>query len=193
MQHLLRDFDTTLFQPEDWYLDIATTFAGEDEAGHPFCLFASPDSHPEIIEHYSDTSIAQCEHFVASKSGGYQKDEVAQTGVFAGFRIPFRDVGEDGTAFLQVYSSEKSISYRLDAIKKTKTTSIHSVLDDWQAERESFFVPLQSAFTNASSTHSVALRVESRVRYDCYPHAHHEVPEARLRPWLRRTNNSAFW
>lgn len=193
MNHLLREFDQELFPETGWYLDIATTVSYEDDNEHPLCLFASPDSHPEIIKHFSGTNIGQCENFVLSNSGGYERDEVAHTGVFAGFRIPFEDPGDEGVCYLQVYSSEKSVTYRVDAATKAKVTSVQKVLRDWPAEKKDYFVPLQAALTSASATHSVALRIESRVKYHNYPTAHHEIHVERIWPWLRYANNSAFW
>ncbi|KAF8597006.1 hypothetical protein BDV93DRAFT_562741 [Ceratobasidium sp. AG-I] len=193
VKRIVADFDSSLFVDGDWFLDMATTLCAEDESEHPLSVFASADAHPQIIDYFSDKGFAQCQRWVDSNSGGYHKDELAHLGAFAGLRMTFKEPGEFGIHYLQVYSSEKSLTYRADAVHKAKRTSVSRVLSDWQQERQNFFIPLQSAWTKASATHSTAVRIESRVPFNSYPYVHLHIPNRFLISWLRYTNNSAYW
>ncbi|KAG9085041.1 hypothetical protein FRC06_003758 [Ceratobasidium sp. 370] len=194
---LLADFKPAMFTPGDWFLDIGTTLSGsrEDEDGvqHPVSLFVNPRYHPEIMNFYSGKPISVCQHWVTTGSGGYQRDEIAHLGDIAGFRIDFDEPGADRVHYLQVYSSEKSVTYHVDNLMKAKRTSPHAVLTNWKRERDAYFVPLRHAFANASASHSVAVRIESRVGFESYPHVHLMVPGHSTSFWLYQMDNTAYW
>jgi hypothetical protein len=164
----------------------------EDGDEHPVSAFAFTELHPEIISHFSGHSLAECAGWVSHNTGGYQKDEIAHLGFFSGFRIPIKNP-EDGVHYLQVYSTEKNLSYRVDTAQKSKRTSVHKALSNWQGERQNHFIPLQTAFTRASATHSVAVRIESRVFYENYPTVHYRIDDELICKWFGWVNNSAYW
>jgi hypothetical protein len=192
VETLLSDFDTTQFRPNEWYLDICTTVSVVDNDDRPVCAFPSVDAHPEIISHFSGLTVDDCNRLVRSKSSGYEKDEAAHLGDFAGLRIPFEGA-ESGVHYLQVYGTEKSLTYHLSGNQKAKRTSAANVLTNWERERGTHFIPLQNALIDASSTHSVAVRFESRVAFEVYPYVHLEIPLQTLYPWLFYLNNTVFW
>ncbi|KAG8720475.1 hypothetical protein FRC08_000123 [Ceratobasidium sp. 394] len=194
---LLADFKPEMFTKGDWFLDIGTTLSGsrEDEDGllRPVSLFVNSRYHAEITNFYSGKPIGVCQHWVTTGSGGYHKDEIAHLGDIAGFRIDFDEPGEDGVHYLQVYSSEKSVTYHIDHLMKAKRTSPHAVLTNWKRERDAYFAPLRHAFANASASHSVAVRIESRVGFESYPHVHLMVPGHSIALWLYQMDNTAYW
>ena len=189
----MRDFNVEIFPADAWFFDIATTVAIGDQGRHPVSSFPFSELHPEIISHFTGHSVAQCARWVSNESGGYQKDEIAHLGFFSGFRIPIKEPSDFGVHYLQVYSTEKNLSYRTDSAQKSKRTSIHKVLSDWQGERKNFFIPLQNAFTNASETHTVAVRFESRVSYENYATVHFKLDNVQIIQWIGWINNSAYW
>lgn len=196
MEGVLKDFDTTQFEPKCWYLDIATTVTVSDDEDAPSrCTFASATAHAEIINHFTGASRENCYGWVDGRAGCYARDEVAHLGAVAGFRFTYPSPVPDdcGVHYLQVYSTDKSVAYKVDAASKAKQTSPRQVLEDWDREREHHFLPLQHAFTESSRTHGVALRFESRVSFEFYPQVHLRIPDETLRPWLYRLKNSTFW
>jgi hypothetical protein len=196
VESVLKDFDTADFLPGRWYLDIATTVTFSDSEEAPSdCAFASAGMHAEIIHHCTGASREDCYGWVDGRRGCYEKDEVAHLGDVAGFRFTYpRPVPEAcGVHYIQVYSTEKSVTYRVDAASKAKRTSPREVLVDWDRERAHHFLPLQQAFKESSRTHGVAVRIESRVSFEFYPQVHMRIPDETIRLWLYRMTNSAFW
>lgn len=181
-----------------WYLDIATTISVTDNDNYPLCAFVNTAAHAEIIKSFTGKTIDQCHRWVNSLTGGggiYQRDEVAHLGDLAGFRLDLskHEPGDYGLYYMQVYSTEKSVTYHLDGVKRAKRSSAFRVIDNWNKERQQHFIPLQKAFIDASQTHDVAVRIESRVEYDSYPLVHLKIDEPYLRQWLLQLDNTAFW
>jgi hypothetical protein len=196
VEGVLKDFDTENFLPGHWYLDIATTITVSDNEEAPSeCAFASARMHAEIIHHCTGASRESCHSWVDDRKSFYEKDEVAHLGDAAGFRFtyPHPVPAACGVHYVQVYSTDKSVTYRMDAASKAKRTSPLEVLADWDREREHHFLPLQQAFKESSRSHGVALRIESRVSFEFYPQVHIRIPDETIRLWLYRMTNSTFW
>ncbi|KAG9098673.1 hypothetical protein FRC06_006083 [Ceratobasidium sp. 370] len=194
MDGVLEYFDTDLFQPGCWFLDIATSVTVSDDSDvSPACAFASTRMHAEILSHFLEEDVEQCERWVAGQGGFYQKDEVAHLQGIAGFRFTNPNSDMNGVHYVQVYSSEKSVTYNLDAPNKAKRTSPFKLLKDWDQARKSHFQPLANAFRDSSRTHSVALRIESRVEFYYSLRVHLHIDDDILRGWLYRVDNAVFW
>ncbi|KDN35624.1 hypothetical protein RSAG8_11419, partial [Rhizoctonia solani AG-8 WAC10335] len=157
VERLLSDFNTADFQAGCWFLDLATTV------------------HPEMISYLTGVDLAQAERWVRTKGGCYRRDEVAHLGDMAGYAIVIPGPGIDGVHFIQVYSTDKSVTYRVDGPKKAKRTSPFRIVTDWKA------LP------------AVAVRIESRISFEHYPLHHHFIPLDTIRPWFLWLSNSTFW
>ncbi|KAG8704322.1 hypothetical protein FRC08_002293 [Ceratobasidium sp. 394] len=192
---VLHDLVPAEFADDEWYIDIATSLSGRlaGPDGFPVSLFVDSELHPEIINHFSGKPLGNCSTWVKKRSGGYQKDEVAHVGRFAGFRITFDTPGAYGIRYLQVYTTEKSVTYHVDGRKRAKRTSPHLVLKDWETERDQHFSPLAEAYFHAAASHPVAVRIESRVPFEAYPYVHLELTGATLEPWLLCVRNTHIW
>ncbi|KAG8782048.1 hypothetical protein FRC12_021263 [Ceratobasidium sp. 428] len=187
------------FVAGEWFLDIATNIDVHVKTGRngwtPWCLFVDSDLHPEILNHFTGLSIARCADIARGPNQGYEKDQVAHISRFAGFRAVFDedDGAAEGLVYLQVYTSEKSLTYHLDGHKRAKRTSPHAVLSDWKVESSQYFQPLIDAFFDASGTHPVAVRIESRVPYTSYPFVHLQFDQEACRSWFFGLPNAHFW
>jgi hypothetical protein len=161
MRHVLNDFICNEFVKNKWYLDIATTVSISDD-GHPLSALVNRNAHAEIIKYFTDKCIEQWQCWVDSPSGSggiYQVDEVAHLGDVAGFRLNLSksSPSEYGVYYLQVYSTEKSVTYHLDGVQRAKRSSTFRVINNWKKERQEHFIPLQNVSIDAAHTHDVAV------------------------------------
>ncbi|KAG8722659.1 hypothetical protein FRC08_014404 [Ceratobasidium sp. 394] len=190
---VLEYFNTNEFAPGCWFLDIATNVAVSDDLNTPLCAFASTRMHAEILNRFLSEDMEQCERWVAGHGGYYQRDEVAHLQDVAGFRFTNPNWDENGVHYIQVYTSEKSVTYNLDSPNKAKRTSPFKLLNDWDRARKSHFLPLSKAYRDSSKTHSVVLRIESRVDFIYVARVHLLIPEDMLQGWLYCIDNIVFW
>ncbi|KAG9123886.1 hypothetical protein FRC07_013620 [Ceratobasidium sp. 392] len=195
IKSVLPGLNTDGFRPGDWFIDLSTTVSGR--YGHedrPASLFVDSELHPEIINHFSGKSLPDCSAWVRAKGGPYQKDEVAHIQRFAGFRINFdHSPGAYGIRYLQVYTTDKSVTYHVDGLNRAKRTSAKAVLGNWEAERDQHFSPLAEAYHNAAESHPVAVRFESRVPFESYPFVHLGITWRTYQPWLFCVRNTHIW
>ncbi|KAG8735480.1 hypothetical protein FRC10_010467 [Ceratobasidium sp. 414] len=168
INNLLADLEPADFRQGEWFLDIATTASARAHGpeGPTVCLMVNSDMHPELIHHFSREPIDQCDRWVQTNRGGYQRDELAHVAHFAGFRMPFAQPAAYGLQYLQVYTTDKSVAYHTDGLNKAKRTSPHGVLTDWKRVHDNHCVPLANSFLDSASSHSVAVRIESRVPFE---------------------------
>ncbi|KAG8717072.1 hypothetical protein FRC08_008236 [Ceratobasidium sp. 394] len=195
IQSVLADLDPASFAPNEWYLDIATTVSARAHGpdGNPVCLMVNSNAHPELIHHFSGAPIGECERWVRTNGGGYQRDELAHVAHFAGFRISFAEPAAHGLEYLQVYTTDKSIAYRTDGPKKAKHTSPYAVLTDWQNVHDHHCLPLAQAFLDSSASHPSAVRAESRMKFEGYPYVHRALARRIICPCLYYVRCSAWW
>lgn len=189
---VLRDFTPDEFEPGKWFIDLAMTLSAKRDQ-RSVCLFVNRQLHPEIIAHFTGIPVDRCARWVETNSGGYAPDEEAHLGYFAGFRMTLDEPGQDDIYYLQVYTSNKSVTYHLDGQQIARRTSPQRILENWQAERRDYFLPFQNALINASRTHSVAVRFESRIEFFSYPYVHHAMSAHTVKPWLLFLRNSHYW
>lgn len=182
---------------DNWLVDVGTTISITDADDTPRCAFFRKDKHAEIIRHLTGKQADLCRRWVTSRNGlrCYSNDEIAHLGDIAGFRLDLNNdqPTEDGVYYIQVYSTEKSITYHLEGRSNAKRTSPKKILENWKKEWTNHFVPLQLAFIHAASTHDAAIRIESRVTLRGLPRVHARIPERHLRNWIVQIENTAYW
>jgi hypothetical protein len=191
---LLENFDSNLFEPGSWFLDIATTVTVSDDIHLPSaCTFASAGMHAHLLSHFTGLDWEDCVRYVAGRGNHYQKDEVAHLNDLAGFRFVNPDWERSGVYYLQVYSTDKSVTYNVDAVNNAQRTSAKRILESWDSELRDHIAPLLSAFGDSLKTHGVALRIESRVDFLQYPNCHLHIPERLLERCVYRIDRWVFW
>ncbi|EUC59165.1 hypothetical protein RSOL_299270, partial [Rhizoctonia solani AG-3 Rhs1AP] len=194
VENVLSDFNTEEFAEGCWFLDIAITASAlRREDGSGICLLPSAQTHPEIISHLTGVDLQQAEKWVRSKGSCYRRDEVAHLGDIAGFAIDLPGPGINGIHFIQVYTTEKSVGYRVDGPSHAKRISPYMIVSNWKGSKADHFVPLEEAFCNSSATHSVAVRIELRISFEQYPNHQYLLPQEIVQPWFLWLSNSTFW
>ncbi|KAF8735624.1 hypothetical protein RHS02_06446, partial [Rhizoctonia solani] len=199
ISHLLRDFDVEELARGRLYLDIATTvwgfkpLDGTPWNSSPVSIFPNRNYHPEILSHFTEKPINECENWVLNGRGGYSMDENAHLGDFAGARLEVRDPGPNGTVYFQLYNTSKSLTYNVALSKKAKRTSPYRCAKDWAKERANYFIPLQEAFRTSAQVHSVSVQFESWVPYSSYGRVHLKIPVIKLMDWLFWLDNDVYW
>ncbi|CAE6532753.1 unnamed protein product [Rhizoctonia solani] len=182
------------FVEGEWYLDIATNVSGHlAQNGAPISLFVNSDLHPEILNHFTGQPLNECARWVRRGSHGYVRDEVAHISKFAGLHQTFDFDVDHAATKLQVYTTDKGVTYRPDFGKKAIRTSPLMCMKAWSQESEEHFRRLAEVYLDAPGAHTVAAQFESRVPFESYPYVHLKIRARTFRPWLFWVRNTAFW
>ncbi|KAF8670647.1 hypothetical protein RHS04_08578, partial [Rhizoctonia solani] len=184
VKSVLSHFDTTLFMPGMWFIDIATRVTILPNPDNPSeCTFADADMHSLLFQHYTGLPFARCEELVNGQGNHYQKDEVAHLNVLAGGRLTIPDWRRNdcGITYAQIYTTDKSNTYNIALAQNAQQTSAIRMLESWDQELTMHINGLMSTFENSAHNHGVALRIETRVEYQNYPTCHLRVPDELLR------------
>ncbi|CUA73436.1 E3 ubiquitin-protein ligase SNT2 [Rhizoctonia solani] len=187
--------------PGRLYCDIATTVFADrppyiDEDRNDMVsisVFPNAHFHAQILNHFTEKPINECERWVQTPGGQYFRDEEALFRDLAGARAVIRVPGPNGVTYFQLYLTSKYVIYNLALKQKARRTSPQKCVKDWPAERARHFIPLQETFRRAAETHSVAVRFESRVPYESYGRVHLEIATATLVDWLLWYDDDVFW
>ncbi|GAB1528074.1 hypothetical protein RhiTH_011265 [Rhizoctonia solani] len=189
VESVLSHFDTTLFMPGMWFIDIATRVTILPNPDDPSeCTFADADMHSLLFQHYTGLPFARCEELVNGRGNHYQKDEVAHLNVLAGgcLTIPDWRRNDCGITYAQIYTTDKSNTYNIALAQNAQRTSAIRMLESWDQELTMHINGLMSTFENSAHNHGVALRIETRVEYQNYPTCHLRVPDELLRRTWKR-------
>ncbi|KDN34640.1 hypothetical protein RSAG8_12265, partial [Rhizoctonia solani AG-8 WAC10335] len=187
-------FDTSQFEKDCWFLDIATRVVVSDDVDEPSaCTFASADMHAHLLNHFTELDWERCVEYTNAPGKRYQKDEVAQFNNIAGGRFTNPDGVHNGVHFVQIYTTDKSVTYNLELANNAQRSSSAQLANSWDKELEQHIDPLLRAFKNSSQTHGVALRIESRVEFFNYPLRHLRIPDDLLERCLFRIDRHEFW
>ncbi|KAG8691594.1 hypothetical protein FRC11_000304 [Ceratobasidium sp. 423] len=194
VEDMLSMFDTTQFEGDCWFLDIATRITISDDIEKPSaCTFLDARMIPYIISHFTDLSWEDCLRYASGHGNHFQKDEVAHLNDISGGRLTNPNWAEDGVCFMQIYGTDKSVTYNLELAHNAQRTSSRRIIKSWDKEDSEHFTRLIEAFQNSSNAHGVALRIESRVEFLHYPNCHLNIPDDLLRRCLFRIPRNEFW
>ncbi|KAG9088288.1 hypothetical protein FRC06_002111, partial [Ceratobasidium sp. 370] len=193
---VLRNWEWVTFEAGDWYLDIATTVS-VTLPGVPMSTLIKKDAHAEIIRHFTQRPIDQCQRWVSQDNGAsYKFDATARLTEVGGFRLTIHDPAFDELRYFQAYTTEKSLTYHKNGRDVALFTTPKRILTDMAKEKQRFFDPLVSMFMEAAEdqTHSnVAVRFESRVPFHTFTHAHMKIPRVAIQGWLVALKTQAIW
>ncbi|GAB1523791.1 hypothetical protein RhiTH_006941 [Rhizoctonia solani] len=196
VEGILSHFNTTLFEPGMWFIDIATRITISPNPDDPSeCTFADADMHSLLFQHYTGLAFESCEELVSGQGNHYQKDEVAHLNALAGGRltIPRRLAGDTGITYAQIYTTDKSNTYNIALAQNAQRTSAIRMLESWDQELSTHINGLMSSFENSACNHGVALRIETRVEYESYPTCHLRIPDELLRRCVYVLDRDVFW
>ncbi|KAG8686060.1 hypothetical protein FRC11_009581, partial [Ceratobasidium sp. 423] len=196
IRSLLGNFVISDFPQGCIYIDIAMTvgaFNMEGDQRKDYSLFANSQYHTEMINHFTEKPINDCERWVRTSSGGYSKNEEAHLGDLASLHVDLATPGNNRQHSLQIYHSSKAITYNVALQHKARRTAPYKVINDWRTEHAEHMIPLQESFRNTSSMHDVVVRFETRVEYEHYPFVHLEIPMLTLGQWMLHMKTSTYW
>ncbi|KAF8749859.1 hypothetical protein RHS01_09723 [Rhizoctonia solani] len=192
---ILSHFNTTLFEPGMWFIDIATRITILPNPDNPLeCTFADADMHSLLFQHYTGLAFESCEELVSGQGNHYQKDKVAHLNALAGrLTIPRRLAGDTGITYAQIYTTDKSNTYNIALAQNAQQTSAIQMLESWDQELSTHINGLMSSFENLACNHGVALRIETCVEYESYPTCHLRIPDELLRRCVYVLDRDVFW
>ncbi|KDN38063.1 hypothetical protein RSAG8_09748, partial [Rhizoctonia solani AG-8 WAC10335] len=194
VEQVLQNFDTAQFQPGCWYLDLATRITVSDTKDNPSaCTFAISDMHAHLLAHFTGLDWDDCVKHVEGGHGRYSKDEVAHLNNISGARFFGRVSDETGVCYIQIYTTDKSVTYNVSLPNHAQRTNARVMVKSFESEVQHFVDPLINAFRNSSQSHGVALRIESRVDFFAYPYVHLHIPDHLVRRCIYRLDRHIFW
>ncbi|KAG8691127.1 hypothetical protein FRC11_006612 [Ceratobasidium sp. 423] len=192
----LEDWVITEQDMDFWNVDIGTNISVTIPAEGGQSLFARTDKHAEIIKHFTEKTIDRSNSYVRSRSGlgCYSRDEIAHLGSVGGFRLDLSREGQLAvTLYLQLYSSEKSVTYHLGVPCNAKRTSPTQVIGNWLHVSRHYYEALGDTFGDHSDSHNAAVRIESRVPLKHAVAVHGRLSEDDIRNWMIVIPSSAYW
>ncbi|KAF8749380.1 hypothetical protein RHS01_10115 [Rhizoctonia solani] len=129
---ILSHFNTTLFEPGMWFIDIATRITILPNPDNPLeCTFADADMHSLLFQHYTGLAFESCEELVSA--------------------------GDTGITYAQIYTTNKSNTYNIALAQNAQQTSAIQMLESWDQELSTHINGLMSSFENLACNHGVAL------------------------------------
>ncbi|KAG9098556.1 hypothetical protein FRC06_006227 [Ceratobasidium sp. 370] len=186
-------FHTEAFEEDCWFLDLGLNFRLPSPQGGYDCPLPAVEAHAAILAHILETDMETCLRWVQGRGGYYQRDELAQLKVVAGFRFANPDPTGTGVCYIQLYTSDKSIIYNLNLPNHARRVTTQQVLENWNKVRKEHFQPLLAAFENASGAHEMYVRLEVRVEFGQYPFVQLRVPDEVARAWMFRAEPKHWW
>ncbi|CUA72099.1 hypothetical protein RSOLAG22IIIB_10079 [Rhizoctonia solani] len=191
---LLRNFDTDEFEENSWFLDLATRVVVSDDLDSPSaCTFASTNRHARLLSHFTGLSYDRC--LELSRGSNFRVDEVAHLNNVSGGKLTLSraDFLATGIVFVQIYTSDKSVTYNLSLPNGAQRITAPEMLKSYDHQRRAHITPLIRAFGNSAITHGVALRIETRVEFGSYPISQLRIPDDVVKPCLYRLEREDFW
>ncbi|TFK60184.1 hypothetical protein BDN72DRAFT_905193 [Pluteus cervinus] len=142
----------------DWWIDVGLEIGSPD--GH--CLAWRTDSHFHVVQHVLDISNAGAERITSLGSSSYSRDLTSHLAAVSGCRIVpgVYTQGDSEAAYLQMYTTDKSLIYLPDGgyygkfIKPSDTLS---------GKAMNFITKLYDLYVKASKKNSSLARIEVRV------------------------------
>ncbi|KAG8734344.1 hypothetical protein FRC11_005331 [Ceratobasidium sp. 423] len=194
VERLLENFDTTQFEPNRWFLDIATRVTVSDDVDDPAaCTFVSTRMHAHLLSHFTELSWGDSVRYATGQGNHFQKDEVAHLNDISGGRFKNPHWAETGVCYVQFYGTDKSVTYNVELAQNAQRTSARRMIKSWDKEEREHFDQLQTAFQNSMLAQGVALRIESRVEFFQYPNCHLRMPDELVHRCLYRIPRNIFW
>ncbi|KAG8717441.1 hypothetical protein FRC08_007448 [Ceratobasidium sp. 394] len=155
--------DLMALEEESWWFDVGTTVRFTDRG---YSLLVDSSKHNWLLAAVTGLDANECGRLIARGTAEhYFCDETAHLGSAAGFRMELDPKDNPSrAAYVQVYTTEKSLVSLKDNKQFAKHTEPRFVLKNWKQQRESHFNPLLNVFENARDDDFKSdVRIESRI------------------------------
>ncbi|KAG5649046.1 hypothetical protein H0H81_006771, partial [Sphagnurus paluster] len=142
----------------DWWIDVSIEVNSVVES----CLAWRTDSHYHITKAACNLEEHVAQRITIPGSGSYARDLVSHMPAVSGCRIETssRSRGPFQVAYLQAYTTDKSLTYRHDSGHHARFTT---ALEALTGKASSFVDSLYDLYNNAAETTSSLARLEVRV------------------------------
>jgi hypothetical protein len=154
-EHLDRD---EIMSTGSWWIDIGVQVISADKD----CLAYRTDSHRRIVQEICKITADQATRLTSIGSSKYTRDMTSHLPQISGCRIEpgVRGQGPYEVAYLQLYCTDKSITYRQDQGRHGKFITCSDVLS---GKADNFINGLYSLYLNAIDNNYAHARMEVRV------------------------------
>lgn len=142
---------------DSWYADLALEISSTE--GN--CLAWRTDSHHRIVRHILQLTTEEALRITKPGSSLYARDLISHLPAVSGCRItPGMTGGRYQAAYIQMYLTDKSLTYRPDGRHHGKFIEAKDLLD---GKGSTFITGLCNVYNNAIDTCSSHCRIEARV------------------------------
>jgi hypothetical protein len=163
LDEFVRDAQLSIEVPEvgDWYIDVGIQISSEREE----CLQWTTYSHCEVIRQALRTSDQNAERISDINSSKYSRDPVSHLTAISGFRaVPgVRAQGEYEAAYIQAYTTDKSVVYHPEGRHHAKFITIKEAMSVDHPTKT--IEGIYSIYEEARTANSSNARLEVRVPY----------------------------
>lgn len=148
----------------NWWLDVGIEIASKDQ----HCLAFRTDSHCYFVQEILEIDEDRAKRITTPGSSKYTRDMTSHLTQVSGCRIApgVRSRGQYGVVYMQLYTTDKSITYRIDGYHHGKFITAESIL---KGKATRYIDDLYKLYLNATETSHSLARVEVRVpiRFGC--------------------------
>lgn len=170
-----------------WYADLALEISSTEGK----CLAWRTDSHHRIVRHLLQVTRDEALRITKPGSSLYARDLVSHLPAVSGCRItPGTAGGPHQAVYIQMYTTDKSITYRPDGQHYGKFIEAKDLLD---GKGPTFITSLCNVYNNAIGTCSSHCRVEVRVPLCFATSAMLGIPEKLIRQSMISVLRKTWW
>jgi hypothetical protein len=148
----------------DWWVDVGLEVASTDKR----CLAFRTDSHCHIVSEVLGITLEQAQKITTPGSSSYTRDMTSHFTQVSGCRIApgVRTRGECEVQYFQMYTTDKSLTYRVDGYHYGKFLTCDKIM---KGKSTTYIQGLYELYVNAAETAYSLARIEVRVpiRFGC--------------------------
>jgi hypothetical protein len=148
----------TLKRRGRWWVDVGLEFFSDDKD----CLAWRTDSHTAVVQEICQISERNAQRITSVGSSKYTRDMISHLPQVSGCRIEpgVQGQGGDEVAYLQMYCTDKSLTYRKDQGHHSKFVTCGDIV---KGKADGFISSLYSLYINAIGNNNAHARIEIRV------------------------------
>ncbi|QRV74549.1 hypothetical protein RhiJN_02564 [Ceratobasidium sp. AG-Ba] len=193
VEQTLSAFVTKNLEPDSCFVDLGMNIRLPIDDDAYECPLPAADAHAAILSYLLGISLEECMEYVSGKGGYYQRDDLAGLKTVAGFRFRVPPAYNHWITYIQLYFSDKVLTYNLTLPHHAKRVTCFEVLSNFDKWRKHHFQPLSASFGGAPASQVMHMRLEVRTEHSQYPHVQLRIPDAILRSWMYVVAPEDFW
>jgi hypothetical protein len=150
--------ENAVFTGGAWWIDVGIQVSSHAKS----CLAWRTDSHGKIVQQICNINVQNAVRLTSVGSSQYTRDMTSHLPQVSGCRIEpgVQGRGPFQVAYLQLYSTDKSVTYRLDQGRHSKFITCADAI---RGKANQFINGLYSAYRNAIDNNYGQARMEVRV------------------------------